>query len=259
VGIDISKGDGDKWRHNPFYSFPYSCYHLDAMEAYNRRELFEYYNERAPEFEEFYYGIFPADIPNPEIYRNDRDAIGRLMSPFISGHCVDMACGTGFWLPYYHENCSHITLIDQSDSMLAESRKKIDKLEINDKTTIIQADIFDYQFPEKHYHCANIGFLISHLTDAELNELFRLLKAILLPGGRFTIVDSAWGKYIENRGRQKDSMSTRELFDGRKFEIYKRYFLPNDLQSLARDNNLDISIEYWGRVFFFATGIFNKD
>ena len=229
------------------------------MEPDNKQDLFDYYNEIAPEFEEFYYGAFPTVIPNPEIYRNDRDAIGQVLPAFISGHCLDIACGTGFWLPYYHENCSHITLIDQSDSMLAECYKKVSQLDIKDKTTIVRADIFDHEFPREYYDCANIGFLISHLTDDELVGFFHHLRATLVPRGRFTIVDSAWGKDIENRGRKKDGTATRELFDGRKFQIYKRFFLRDDLQCIARKNNYNISIEYWGRVFFFATGIFNKD
>jgi predicted acetyltransferase len=67
-------------------------------------DIFQYYNERAPEYEAFYAGEFPTGPRRPELYKTDIKAIQRLLPDYISGNCIDIACGTGFWLPSYHQN-----------------------------------------------------------------------------------------------------------------------------------------------------------
>jgi len=120
----------------------------------SKNELFQYYNERAPEYEAFYYGKFPTPHPEPDIYNNDRLPIQPLVSQYISGRCIDIACGTGFWLPFYYRNCPAITLIDQSENMLAECSKKVKGLGIENTTSIVRGDIFNHGLPFSTYDSA---------------------------------------------------------------------------------------------------------
>ncbi len=220
------------------------------------QELFEYYDERAPEYEEFYWGEFPAIIPNPDIYKNDALTIQRLLPDYIRGKCIDIACGSGFWLPFYQKNCSEITLIDQSESMLAECAKKIQKLGIENKTEIIRDDIFNYAYKEHEYDSALMGFLISHFKEVELSNFFKILKTLLIPGGSFVIIDGVWNEMIAKIRKSKAGVIKRSLKDGREFKIYKRYFEKQDLYSLAEKDSINLEILYWGNVFFLATGSF---
>jgi len=219
-----------------------------------KRELFEYYNERAPEYEAFYWGEFPAKIADSDLYKNDTLTIQKLLPDYISGKCIDIACGTGFWLPVYEKNCNEITLIDQSESVLAECAKKIRRLEIENKAEIICDDLFSYPFKEHEYDSALMGFLISHFTEAEMNIFFNILKTLLIRGGRFAIIDGVWNKMIAKIRTSKAGMIKRALKDGREFEIYKRYFEKRDLQDLAKKQGINLDIIYWGKVFFFAAG-----
>jgi SAM-dependent methyltransferase len=218
------------------------------------QELFQYYNERAPEYEAFYDGEFPAKIPNPEIYRNDTAAIRRLLPACISGNCIDIACDTGFWLPVYHRNCTAITLIDQSESVLAECAQKIKNLSIENKTEIIRDDLFNHPFKKHQYDSAFTGFLISHFDDVEMGRFFTFAKSLLQDGGKLVIIDSLWSEEIAAIRRVKVGTVKRALFDGREFEIYKRCFEKPDLQSIALENNINLEIVYWGKVFFLAAG-----
>jgi ubiquinone/menaquinone biosynthesis C-methylase UbiE len=229
------------------------------METPDRQVLFDYYNERAPEYEEFYWGIFPKKIINPDIYKSDTLNIQKLLPDCITGNCIDVACGTGFWLPVYEKNCSKITLIDQSASVLAECAKKIQKLGIESKTELKRADIYKYHLKTPEYYCTFIGFLISHLSDTKLDELFTILKKMVKSGGICTIIDSSWNrKFTQKWGRSKEGMTKRILSDGREFNIYKRYFNKQDLYKLAERNKMSLKIIYWGNVFFLATGVFNS-
>jgi len=219
-----------------------------------KQELFEYYNERASEYEGFYLGGIPAKIPDPSIYRKDTSAVSKLLAGYIGGECIDLACGTGFWLPVYEKGCTRITLIDQSESMLAECRQKIEKLGIENKTEIIRGDLFGYAFKERKYDGALIGFLLSHLTDSGMERFFHILKRVLKIRGRFVIIDDVWSQEIAATGRPKAGRVKRTLSDGRQFEIFKRYFEKPDLNSLAERHDLKLEIVYWGRLFFLATG-----
>jgi ubiquinone/menaquinone biosynthesis C-methylase UbiE len=226
----------------------------------SNRELFTYYNERAPEYEAFYHGDFPAKIPNPETYRDDTAAISKLLPDYLGGKCIDIACGTGFWLTIYQKNCSRITLIDQSESALAECAKKIEKLKIATRAEIIHAEIFSHHYKKHQYDSALTGFFISHLPEAEMDTLMAILRKLLIPGGRLVIIDSTWNEQIAKiRGiKAKAGMIKRALYDGREFQIYKRYFEKQDLDCLAEKYDMNLKIVYWGEVFFMAAARCNN-
>jgi len=225
----------------------------------SNQELFQYYNERAPEYEEFYYGRFPTPRTEPDIYNKDREPIQQLVGKYISGDCIDIACGTGFWLPHYYLNCSSITLVDQSENMLAECQKKIENLGIAAKTRTLRNDIFSLSLADGSYDSAVVGFLISHFDDVLLERFMTRLKAFLKPGGRFVIIDSVWGEINQGLRLVKAGMNERELFDRRKFSIYKRFFEKQDLRKIADIYDMELEIKYWGQVFFMAVGRFVKE
>ena len=217
------------------------------------QELFEYYNDRAPEYEAFYAGEFPTGPRSPELYKSDTKAIQQLIPDYISGKCIDIACGTGFWLPYYHQNCTTITLIDQSNGVLAESKKKIKDLSIENKAKTQCGDIFIDIPSDRFYDSALAGFIISHFKNEELSEFFTILRKALKPGGQFVIIDSVWGEEAKAHHRDQNGMATRRLYDGREFQIYKRYFTKEELQNIARKSGIKVEIIYWGNIFFLAS------
>jgi predicted acetyltransferase/ubiquinone/menaquinone biosynthesis C-methylase UbiE len=222
------------------------------------RELFEYYNERAPEYEAFYAGEFPTGPRSPELYKGDSKAIQQLVPHYVNGKCIDIACGTGFWLPYYHQNCSAITLIDQSEGVLEECKKKIQSFGIENKAKTVQGDIFKDIPSDRSYNSALAGFIISHFKDEEMNKFFGILRKSLAPGGKFVIIDTVWGEEAKAHHQNQNGMATRRLYDGREFQIYKKYFTKEELQLIAFKNHISLEIIYWGDVFFLASGRFNK-
>lgn len=216
-----------------------------------------YYDERAAEYDEFYAGGSPASIQDPEAYREEVRRIATLLPAYIAGNHIDLACGTGFWMPYYHAKCLQITLIDQSDQMLRQCSLRAERLGIGDKIRIIRGDIFNYPFLNSRYDSALIGFLISHLSDAEERRLFEILGRILRPSAKFVIIDSVWS---EERAatRSRTGLQKRRLNDGREFEIYKRYFTKEDLKDMAEKHGMKLDVVQRGRAFITAVGIFGE-
>ena len=234
----------------------YPCYYLYTMESPDRQELFDYYDARAQEYEEFYDGTTSRKIFAPALIREEVDNLKKLLHDYVKGRCIDIACGTGFWLPVYEKSCASITLIDQSENVLNECCRKIKDLKIEHKTKMFCGDIFSYPYAPQAYDSAVIAFLISHLTDDELDSLISGLKTLLAPDGRFVFMDNAWNQVIANIPREKTGIVTRTLKDGRQYRILKRYFEKQDFYSLADKHNLNREIIYWGNVFFMAIGYF---
>ena len=222
----------------------------------SKQELFEYYDARAPEYEEFYDGGPPVKYPDPAVIPEEIAIIKKLLPGYVSGRCIDIACGTGYWLPVYERNCTKITLIDQSEKALYECSKKISKLGIENKTKIICDDIFEHKYDDGLFDYALCGFLISHLTDEEIDNLLLTIKTLLVPDGRFIIMDKLWNDTIAAIRGNKAGTVTRIIKDGRKFQIYNRFFEKQDLYDLAGKHKINLAIVYWGEVFLLATGNF---
>lgn len=228
------------------------------MDATLRQRMLAYYNERAPEYEDAYtLGTGTASIPDPDVFVTEAKLLAGIVREFAEGRMIDLACGTGYWLPSYVERCSHVTLFDQSEKMLAECRKKLDRLGLGDRSVVLQGDFFEYEFGSSRYDCALVGFFLSHLTESQEPQLFDALRAMLGSSGRFLLLDSAWG---DERARfnKKIEQQQRLLNDGTSFEIYKRYCDQGDVRGWATKYGATLRMEHFGAAFFAVSGRFNS-
>ncbi len=223
------------------------------MDSELQRSQNEYYKAVASEYDDIYDGGGPANIPDPDAYKNEVHIISALLPGYTGEKHVDIACGTGFWLPFYESNCSEITLIDQAEEMISECSLRIGELGIADKTELICDDVFGYPFEQNKYDSALVSLLISHLPEAQEKRFFDILKSILKPSGRFIIMESIWSK--ERAATQKKTaVVKRKLKDGREFKIYKRYFEKKDFDDLARKYGISMTVIHEGRVFILIVG-----
>jgi len=220
--------------------------------------MFDYYAQRAPEFDDVYLGGGPASISDPQAYRDEVDILARIVERTCQGDLLDLACGTAFWLPYYASRCSHITLFDQSQEMLAVARDRAASAGATDRTTTITGDALAYDFGEDRFDTALAAFLISHFTVGQEALLFDRLKTALKAAGQILILDSVWND-ARAQSRSKKGPQTRTLADGRAFEIYKKYFDRDDLAALATDHGVDVSVEHFGKVYFAARVTFEGE
>ncbi len=240
------------WRKTCF--LPCLWQMLDTVNSDIKASMFEYYNERAKEYEELYtLGKGPASIPDPEAYKREVNILAGIAGEFCYGSVIDIACGTGFWLPYYVRQCSQVTLIDQSAKMLSVCKEKVSSLEVQDKCNLVCDDFLAHQFNVANFDCALMGFFISHLSQKEEQEFFEKLKSILKPSGKFLIFDSTWNEE-RARTREKQGKHQRKLNNGRAFDIYKRYFEKDDIIRMGKQYRLTLSLGHVGRIFIAATG-----
>lgn len=217
-----------------------------------KQEMMSYYEERALEYDGVYSGKNPATL-DPAIYKKDVAVISQMVSLFGKGHVIDIGCGTGFWLPYYARNCSHITLIDQSEKMLLECKSKADKLGIQNKCHFVQGDFFGIMLESSEFDSTIVGFFISHLS-LELEQIFfAKLKKILKPNAQLMFIDSVWNRKRQHFSK-KEGFQKRLLNNGRTFTIYKRYFSKYDIESLSEKYLFKLKFSYMGDAFLATIG-----
>jgi ubiquinone/menaquinone biosynthesis C-methylase UbiE len=215
-----------------------------------------YYNERASEYEEAYtVGTGTASITDPTVFTTEIGVLERIVRDFGSGHLLDLACGTGYWLPLYIGNCSRVTLFDQSERMLSECELKVRRLAGADRCSLVRGDIFDFDFAAGAYDCALVGFLLSHTSEAQEHRVMQVLRNTLRPGAGFLILESAWTD-VRARFNQKVERQTRRLNDGTQFQIYKRYISREDIGAWERKYGLRTTIEHFGEALCAVSAAF---
>lgn len=215
-------------------------------------ELITYYSERAHEYDEVYAGKPPA-VAKPEFYQKDVHNIAQVVSQFGAGRMVDIGCGTGYWLPHYQRNASHITLVEASENMLVVCKQRVAALRLEDKCEFIQDNFFTMSFEKNDIDSVVIGFLLSHLPEHNVQLFFKRLRTILNQHAEVLILDSVWGSPREFQ-RKKEGIQKRALNDGRVFSIYKRYFTPDELRGILEQQGVVVKSSYVGDVFMAMIG-----
>jgi SAM-dependent methyltransferase len=213
-----------------------------------RAELFAYYDARADGYEDFYQGKGAAIGPLAHEYPVDTAGVSALLSSFGRGDAIDLACGTGFWLSAYGANSASVTLVDQSGPALAHCRQRVDALGLRSIATIIQGDLFEVSLPEASYDSCLLGFLLSHLTDPQIDALFERLQTILRPRSELVVIDSGWSE-ARRPHCQRDSFERRPVPGGPSFMIRKKYYDRAELESLLLRHGFMPRAEYTGNVF----------
>ena len=228
------------------------------MDPQLRQRMLAYYNERAPEYEEAYtLGTGTSSMPAPEVFKAEARLLEGIVARVVRGRLIDLGCGTAYWLPHYASNCSRITLFDQSDRMLAEARAKARRLGVLDRCDLVQGDLFGHEFGPHRHDMALVGFVLSHLTEAQEHVMFDGLRRLLRPSGRFLILDSAWSAERATFN-SKVERQPRRLNDGTRFEIYKRYCDRDDISRWAQEHSVEVRIEHFGSAFFAVSGVFGR-
>jgi demethylmenaquinone methyltransferase/2-methoxy-6-polyprenyl-1,4-benzoquinol methylase len=229
------------------------------MDPQLRERMHEYYDQRAPGYEEAYtLGTGTASISDPEVFKAEARVLEGIVARVVQGRVIDLACGTAYWLPHYAANCSRITLFDQSDRMLAEARAKASRLGILARCDLVQGDFFEHNFVPHVHDMALVGFFLSHLTEAEERVLFDALRTLLDSAGRFLVLDSAWSPE-RAKFNSKEERQPRQLNDETPFEIYKRYCDRDDVSRWAQDHDVELRIEHFGPAFFAVSGMFGRE
>ncbi len=167
----------------------------------------EYYDTRAPEYDEWYLGLgrFAArERPGwDEAVRALEDAVAGLPP----ARTLDVACGTGFLTRHLRGD---VTGLDQSARMIEIARERLPS------AAFVQADAIPLPFADGSFERIFTGHFYGHL-DGPARAAFLAEARRVAP--ELIVVDSA-----TRPDHEREEQQQRILNDGTVFEVYKRYF-----------------------------------
>jgi len=172
----------------------------------------EYYDTRAPEYDEWYEGTGRfAERDRPawnELLGELADAIGAL----LPARTLDVACGTGYatrWLP------GEITGLDQSANMLEIAATRLPDAHF------VQGDALDLPFPDDSFERVTAMSFYGHLEGADRERFLAEARRV---APELLVVDAALREDTDPEEQQE-----RILNDGSSWTVYKRYFTAGEL------------------------------
>jgi len=172
----------------------------------------QYYDDRAPEYDDWYRGIGQFARRDRPGWDEDLQALQDDVAALAPARTLDVACGTGFLTRHLR---GEITGLDQSERMLEVAAERVPDAEL------VSGDALALPFADNAFDRLFTGHFYGHLQDPDreafLAEAHRVARELV-------IVDSA-----RRPDHELEEWQERVLNDGSRYEVYKRFFEPDAL------------------------------
>jgi SAM-dependent methyltransferase len=167
----------------------------------------EYYDTRAPEYDDWYLGtgLF-AERDRPG-WHDAVEQLKQAVAALPPARTLDVACGTGFLTRHLPGS---VTGLDQSERMIEIASARIPE------AAFVRADAIPFPFDDASFDRVFTGHFYGHL-DAGEREAFAAEARRVAP--ELIVVDSA-----VRPDHDREEIQERILKDGSAFHVYKRYF-----------------------------------
>jgi SAM-dependent methyltransferase len=197
-------------------------------------EQLEYYRARAGEYDRWWNreGRFDRGPEANRPWFDESAELERVLARFDPrGEVLELACGTGLWTRRLVGYASRVTAVDGSPEVLAINRARVGDPSVR----YVQADLFTWAPEPGAYDAVVFTFWLSHVPSSRFAAFWQTVAGALQPAGRVLFIDSARTERSTAAdhvlpGRDEQAM-TRRLDDGREFQIVKRFYDPDALES----------------------------
>ena len=155
------------------------------------------------------------------IDRSWRNKVIKLITDNNANSVLDIATGTGdLAIALGQAKIKNVVGIDISQGMLNVGQKKVEKLKLNDKVDLIQADSENLPYKDASFDAATVAFGVRNFEnlDKGLSEIYRILK----PGGLFVVLET--------------SNPTKAPYK-QGYNFYSKYILPSIGKLFSRDKS----------------------
>jgi demethylmenaquinone methyltransferase/2-methoxy-6-polyprenyl-1,4-benzoquinol methylase len=167
----------------------------------------EYYDTRAPEYDEWYLGQGRFAARDRPGWHAELEQLFRVLEALPGGRTLDVACGTGFLTRHVR---GAVVGLDQSARMLEEAARQAPH------AAFVQGDALELPFPDDVFDRVLTGHFYGHL---EVPERGRFLAEARRVARELVVVDAS-----RTHSDVDEHMSQRVLNDGSRWEVFKRYF-----------------------------------
>ncbi|UTH44523.1 bifunctional demethylmenaquinone methyltransferase/2-methoxy-6-polyprenyl-1,4-benzoquinol methylase UbiE [Loktanella salsilacus] len=129
------------------------------------------------------------DVMSGGVHRIWKDAMMDWLAPRPGQRLLDVAGGTGdiSFRFLKRAGSGHSTVLDITESMLVEGRKRAEAESMHDQIDWVVGDAMALPFPDNTFDVYTISFGIRNVTRPQeaLNEAYRVLR----PGGRLMVLE----------------------------------------------------------------------
>ncbi|MGA2471360.1 MAG: class I SAM-dependent methyltransferase [Solirubrobacteraceae bacterium] len=172
----------------------------------------EYYDTRAPEYDEWYLGIGKfAGLRRPD-WDEDICSLEATIAALPAARTLDVACGTGYLTCHLR---GEITALDHSERMLVIARQRLPT------ACCVRGDAFDLPFADDSFDRVFTAHFYGHLQQRERERFLAEARRV---APRLVVVDAAM-----RPDREQAEWQERILNDGTRFTVYKRHFESHQL------------------------------
>jgi ubiquinone/menaquinone biosynthesis C-methylase UbiE len=169
----------------------------------------EYYDRRAPEYDDWYRGTGRFAGRERPAWNELLNELADSLRALPPARTLDVACGTGYatrWLP------GKITGLDQSERMLEIAARRLPGVRF------VRGDALALPFPSGAFDRVATMSFYGHLEEEARARFLREARRV---GSELVVVDAAKRDDVEPEEWQE-----RVLNDGSRWTVYKRYFTP---------------------------------
>jgi ubiquinone/menaquinone biosynthesis C-methylase UbiE len=217
---------------------------MKAIGQHEQDAMQEYYNRRAPEYEEKYYRDEPAR-------QSEQQAITDVIRELFAGRSVlEVACGTGFWTEIVAQVARHVVATDTSVEMLAIAAEKDFP---PGRVELTVADAYNLVAVPGEFNAGLANFWFSHVRKADIGRFLGGFQRRLGVGALVFMCDDVnnlgiGGEFVQHEG-EEDTYKKRSLRDGSYYVIVKNYYDEEELRSIfephAEDLRISVGARYW--------------
>jgi ubiquinone/menaquinone biosynthesis C-methylase UbiE len=172
----------------------------------------EYYDRRAGEYDDWWLGRgLHAARERPGWGDEVRELIA-VVTALPPARTLDIACGTAFLTRHLR---GEVTALDQSSAMVAIAQARLPH------ARVVTGDAVPLPFPDGAFDRAFTSHFYGHLDAPERAAFLAQARRV---AGELVVVDSALRDGVEAEEWQE-----RELLDGSRHRVYKRYLTAEGL------------------------------
>ncbi len=172
----------------------------------------EYYEARAREYDDWWLGRgLHAARERPGWFEEVTALLGAVAS-LPPARTLDVACGTGFLTRHLHGD---VTCFDQSATMLAVAAERLPD------ALFVAGDALELPFEDGAFERLFTGHFYGHLEGGDRQHFLAEARRV---ARELVVVDAALREGVEAEEQQE-----RELKDGTRWQVYKRYFAAGQL------------------------------
>jgi SAM-dependent methyltransferase len=201
-----------------------------------------YYAERAPEYDDWWFrrGHYALEPERERRWLLDVAELEERLRAFAPhGEVLELAAGTGIWTRRLVPVADRVVAVDANAETLALNTPAAE---------LVVADVFAWR-PPQQFDLVFFSFWLSHVPDERLDEFWALVRSALRPGGRVFLIDSGPPEVPGDGERQ-----VRQLADGRRFTIVKRYWRPDELAERVSALGFELDLRLSQNGFFLYGG-----